>query len=224
MSFKPYTNLIPSQIRWFKDLADFGKGGLVTLPGNEKKAYRAWADPSAVQYTRDFFSGFYEATSSSDRSYNVIARDSSGFPLLTPIGSPEYNYTYIESGDTHMPQNDKAYKQYSFMFTKGVPFLKKISLNPLDEKLDEPNFKGFNPGIDYPLYIKPTDMLVLVNSEVQTITVEDFLKLVSVRDIPYDKKLELVQNVLTRTDLSAKNKCAAINDITTIPNVVYPVV
>lgn len=225
MSFKPYTDLIPSNIKWFKDLADFGKGGLITIPGNPNQRYRPWMDQSAANYTKDFFSGFY-SNSTKSRTYNIIKRDLNGAPQLTPINSPEFYETYA-SGDSQNPPNINAYRQYSYMFSAGVPFTQKVTLAYDQNKLDEPNFTGFKVngvGWDYPVFVKPTDMLVVVNGEVQTIDVYDFLKMVSVRDVSFEEKLELVSNLLDRNDMTAKDKCSAIHEVTTIANIVYPVV
>ncbi len=221
MSFKPYTTLIPPQVRWFKDLADFGKGGLITIPGNTNQQYRAWMDQSAANYTRDYFTGFYSNTTYS-KTYKFIARDSAGYPLLTPIDSKEFLDTY--AADTMLPPSIRTYRQYSYMFPKGVPFTETKTLYFEQDKLDEPNFKGIKPGWDYPVLIKPTDMLVVVDGEVQTISVEDFIKMVSVRNVSYEQKLDLVKKIYDRTDMNAKDKCAAIHEITIIPNVVSPVI
>ena len=215
MSFKPYTDRVPSGILWFKDLEDFGKksqgGALVTIPGNPKRPYRPWADPQAVNQTVDSFTNFYSAPSNNVRTYKVIARDSAGYALLTPIDSPEFYNTYSVIPN---PPNIAAYRQYSYMFTKGVPFLKTITLYPDLDRFEEPNFTGYQPGIDYPIEIRPTDMMVIQNGEVKVIDVYDFIKLVSVKDIPSSEKLKLVDNIRNRIDMSDDDKVKAIHEVT----------
>lgn len=222
MSFTSYTSLIPPQVRWFKDLADFGKGGLLVIPGNEKQRYRPWSDTSTANYTRDYFTGFYQNTTQS-RTYDFIVRDSSGYPKMCAIGSKEFYDTYTETGVLN-PPNVRVYEQYAYMFPNGVPFTEKTTIYFEKDKLDEPNFKGFKPGWDYPITVHASDMLVVVNGEVATIKAEDFIKLVSVRDFSPEKKLELVQNVLNRTDMVAKDKVSAIHDITIRENITIPVI
>lgn len=215
MSFKPYTDRVPSGIRWFKDLEDFGKksrgGALVTIPGNPKRPYRPWADPQTVNQTADSFSNFYSAPNNSSRTYKVIARDASGYPLLTSINSPEFYNTYSVIMN---PPNIAAYRQYSYMFTKGVPFLKSIILYPDLDRFEEPNFTGYLPGVDYPLELRPTDMMVVQNGEVKVIDVYDFIQLVSVRDVSSAEKLKLVDNIRSRTDMTDDDKVKAIHEVT----------
>jgi len=225
MSFKPYTSLVPLGITWFKDLEDFGKkssGGVLSyIPGDTKRPYRPWTDTQLVNQTQDFFTNFYGQTSTI-RTYNFIARDSSGYPKTTPVGSPEFLKTY-DTGVMN-PPNVRTFVQYSYMFPNGVPFIEPKNLFTDLDKLGEPNFKGYTPGYDYPVLLKPDDMLLIQNGEVVVINCYDFAKLVSVRDVSDDQKLELVSKILARTDMTSANKVKAINDVTMRANISVPVI
>lgn len=225
MSLRPYTDLIQKGIAWYKDLEDFGRksqgGALVTIPGDSKRPYRAWSDPQAVSYSRDFFSGFYNRTGVA-RTYKFIARDSAGFPRLTQIGSKEFKDTYSQVPNS---ANYKTYEQYDYMFGGGVPFLEEKTLYGDLDKFEEPNFKGYSPGYDYPLEIKPTDMLLVgASGIVQTVDVYDFLNLVSVRGFSDKEKLEMVRKTYERLDMSDSAKVKAIHEITLRANIVGPVI
>lgn len=165
MNTRPYTDNIPSNISWYRDRAHWGSQS-ANAPSNPNAPMQFWADASM------HFGNWWESYGGNDsRVYRFIARDSTGKPKLTPIGSVDFLITYSSSNAIV-----STYKEFSFMFPNGVPFLEFAAV-PTTQGSTVNVEGGTLPARDYPVELRTDTMFVLdAKGEVAVIHYQEFIK------------------------------------------------
>jgi hypothetical protein len=198
MNIRPYTDNIPSHISWFRDRAHWGSLSPIA-PSNPNAPLKFWADNSLV------FNNFWAQFGQTTVPYRFLARDASGKPLLTPIGSKEFYDTYTSLATVN------TYKEFSFMFPQGVPYLVTKEV-PTQEASTVNVEGGTTPAIDYPVEFKD-DILFLVDPKTGNFGVIQYQEFVKfAREVTKNTdpaKVETIKGICA-SGMSATDKIKAI--------------
>lgn len=199
MNIRPYTDNIPPHISWYRDRAHWGSLSSIA-PSNPSAPLKFWADNSLV------YNNFWAQFGQSSVPYQFLAREAgTGKPVLTPIGSREFYETYTSKSIV------ETYKEFSFMFPQGVPYLVTKEL-PTREASSVNVEGGTTPAVDYPVEFRSDTMFVLnpKTGDFGVIHYEDFIK--AAREItktPDVQKVETIKNICAST-IPATDKIKAI--------------
>lgn len=200
MNIRPYTDNVPSHISWFRDRAHWGSLSPIA-PSNPAAPLKFWADNSLV------FNNFWAQFGQTSVPYRFLAREAgTGRPKLTPIGSREFYETYAESISIV-----NTYKEFSFMFPQGVPFLVTQDV-PTSEASTVNVEGGTSPALDYPVEFK-TDTMFVVDPKTGNfgvISYQEFLK--SAREVTKNTDAVKVETIkgICGSGISAGDKIKAI--------------
>lgn len=200
---QPYTSLIPKHIAWYPDVATFARSGMVA-PIDNTRPQKLWRDNSPAA------PGLYWASlSASARPYSFIARDQNGTPLLTPIDSPDFYRTYSAT----MAQDAvvRTYREFSFMFTAGVPYLAQGAVTAPNADL---NLGSNGITIDYPVELGSNIMLILEGNSVVAYDYQNFLRMAKPPQMPDAERVKLIDQV-RQSGMPADQQIKAIRAICT---------
>lgn len=199
MNIRPYTDNVPSHVSWFRDRAHWGSLSPIA-PSNPNAPLKFWADNSLV------FNNFWAQFGQTEVPYQFLARDSSGKPKLTPIGSREFFETYGSSKSVV-----ETYKEFSFMFPLGVPFLETKNV-PTREASTVNVEGGTTPALDYPVEFR-TDTMFVVDPKTGNfgvINYQEFIKSArEVTKITDEQKVETIKGICG-SGIPAADKIKAI--------------
>lgn len=199
MNIRPYTDNVPPHISWFRDRAHWGSLSPIA-PSNPNAPLKFWADNSLV------FNNFWEQFGQSEVPYKFLARDNFGKPKLTPIGSRDFFDTYGTSRSVV-----ETYKEFSFMFPAGVPFLETKNV-PTREAATVNVEGGTVPAIDYPVEFRTDTMFVVdpKTGDFGVIHYQDFLK--SAREVTKNTDAQKVETIkgICAAGIPAADKIKAI--------------
>lgn len=200
MNIRPYTDNVPSHISWFRDRAHWGSLSPIA-PSNPSAPLKFWADNSLV------FNNFWAQFGQSSVSYRFLARETgNGKPKLTPIGSKEFYDTYADSLSIV-----NTYKEFSFMFPLGVPFLETREV-PTREASTVNVEGGTVPVLDYPVEFRSDTMFVVdpKTGDFGVINYQEFLK--SAREVTKNTDASKVETIksICNASFPAGDKIKAI--------------
>lgn len=199
MNTRPYTDNIPPNISWYRDRAHWGSLSAIA-PSNPNAPIQLWADASLI------FGNWWDAYGGNEsRVYRFIARDAAGKPKLTPIGSADFLITYSNS-----PALVSTYREFSFMFPNGVPFLEFAAI-PTAQASTVNVDGGALPARDYPVELRTDTMFVLdAKGEAAVIHYQEFIKSARgvVQQTP-EQKVAIIKN-LCDSPQGAEQKLQAI--------------
>ncbi len=190
MNIRSYVEVTPPHIKTYRDRADWGSQSAIA-PSNPSAPMQFWADTSLQGGAYNTFDWNSFLTPGS-RAYRFIARDASGKPKLTPIGSQQFYATYSSSLAVV-----NTYREFSFMFPAGVPYLEE-KLVPTNEANTVNVESGTLPARDYPVEFRTDTMFVIdpKSGDVGVIQYQEFTKAArSVVALTDDQKVATIRGI-----------------------------
>jgi len=184
---QPYTSIIPRNIAWYPSVAAFASTGAVA-PIDNSRPRKLWRDNSPYPSVENYWRGF--ASVQQEKSYRFIARAADGTPLLCPIDSQEFCGTY----GLNMAQIAvvNTYREFSFMFSGGVPYLASAAVPAMWADL---NMGGFGAPIDYPVDLPTNILLAVENGEVVAYDYQEFLRVAKPPQMGDFERLALIDRI-----------------------------
>lgn len=160
-----YKSIIQAGVAHFASKSDYLRAtGTAFPPEFSDRPKKLWRDNSLL-----WAGGFWGFLSGGTKSYKVIARKLDGTPKLVPIESKEAYETYSDAAM-------RTYRENAFYFNQlgGVPYLEEITLTT--EVAKEFNFAENNILVDYPVDLRPGQLLEARGNEVLVWEYQDFAK------------------------------------------------
>jgi hypothetical protein len=143
--FRPYTDLIPPDVKWVRDAEHWqSMNAQAVPPRDEARRRRCWIDPLQSQFPSWPGDIWFTGQPAHSFAYRGLARDAQGKLLLASPTDDVLMYTYESSAA--LP----SIRQYSYVFAGlGVPYLTREET--ITEDLAGYNFSSRFPAVDYPI-------------------------------------------------------------------------